>query len=170
MQAIVAASLLLATASGFVSASAAQMPKITGQNLSDHTVDFPDVCNGSFCVIAIGFSHSSQSQVKAWTERARAGLKGTPNVAIYSIAVLEDAPRLVRGMAVHGMKSAVPNDQQDHFVVVYKGEAELKQMVRFEKPNDAYVVLLDRKGNISWTTHGAVTDEAYSELSHEVSR
>ncbi len=82
----------------------------------------------------------------------------------YSIAVLEDAPRLVRGMAVHGMKGGAPEDQRDHFIVVYHNEKELKQAAGFDAPNDAYVPLLDKDGAIRWSFHGPVTDAEADEV------
>lgn len=37
--------------------------------------------------------------------------------AIYSIAVIQDWPRLVRGRAIGGIKSGVPQNQRDRFLV-----------------------------------------------------
>ena len=108
--------------------------------------------------MVIGFTHSSQNQTKAWAARLQ------HEFPTYSIAVLEDAPRLVRGMAVHGMKGGVPEDQRDHFVVIYHNEKELKQAAGFDAPDDAYVLLLDKDGAIRWSFHGPVTDAAVGEL------
>jgi hypothetical protein len=58
----------------------------------------PDAAAGHPAVVVIGFTHSSQNQTKAWAARLQ------HEFPTYSIAVLENAPRLVRGMAVHGMK------------------------------------------------------------------
>ena len=90
-------------------------------------------------------------------------------MVVYSIAVLEDAPRFVRGMAVHGMKSDTPAAQQDHFVVVYHGESELKRVTNFKCSEEAYVVLLDPKGEIKWAIHGAVNDAATEDLAKQAS-
>jgi hypothetical protein len=103
-----------------------QMPQITGESLSGKQVSLPSASAGSVAIICIGFSHASQSQLKPWTERAMNEFRHQGRVVVYSIAVLEDAPRLVRGMAVHGMKSGVPAQQHDRFVVVYHGENEFE--------------------------------------------
>ena len=107
----------------------------------------------------------------AWEDRTNAEFHNNPNVAIYSIAVLEDAPRFVRGMAVHGMKSGTPVGQRDHFVVVYKGELDLKRVTGFQKSEgaDAYILLLDRECELKGTTHGAMTEAAFSELNKRIS-
>jgi hypothetical protein len=85
------------------------------------------------------------------------------------MAVLEDAPRLVRGMAVHGIKNGVPDAQRDHFAIVYEGEATLKRVAGFRKTDDAYVLLLGRTGDINWTTSGPVTDTLCADLKNHVS-
>jgi len=134
---------------------AQQFPSIEGQNLRDHGVKLPD---GQAEAVVIGFTHASQNQTKAWAMR----IAGQVNT--YSIAVLEDVPRLMRGMVSHGMKSGVPDAQREHFVRVYQGEKELKQAVGFSAPDDAYVVVLDKSGAIRWKYHGPVTDSAVEQL------
>ena len=134
---------------------AQQFPVLEGQNLLDKKVKFPD---GNAAVVVMGFTHASQNQTKAWSQR----LKG--QFPVYSIAVLEDVPRLVRGMASHGIKSGVPADQRDHFLLVYHGEKELKQAADFSTADDAYVLVLDQAGAIRWKFHGPVTDAAMEQV------
>lgn len=145
-----------------------RMLQITGETLSGKRISFPSASAGSVAILCIGFSHASQSQLKPWAERATNEFRQRNRVVVYSIAVLEDAPRLVRGMAVHGMKSGVPAQQHDHFVVVYHGESELKQITGFQRREEAYILLLDPQGEIRWVGHGPVSDAALRELSEHV--
>ena len=133
-------------------------PHIEGKNLLGQKMALPDAAAGHDAVVVIGFTHASQNELKAWTARLRTELP------TYSVAVLEDAPRLVRGMAVHGMKGGVPKDERGNFLVVEHDEKELKQAAGFAQPNDAYVLLLDKTGEILWKTHGEVTDAAVAGL------
>ena len=82
--------------------SAEKFPAIEGENLVGKKVAFPQVAEGHPTVVVIGFTHGSQSQTKAWSAQLH------PEIASYSLAVLQDVPRLVRGMAVAGIKSDVP--------------------------------------------------------------
>jgi hypothetical protein len=150
--------LAVLLAGGVAVLHAEQFPRIEGENLLGQKMALPDAAAGHPAVVVIGFTHSSQNQTKAWAGRLQ------HEMPTYSIAVLEDAPRLVRGMAVHGMKSGVPEDQRDHFLVIYRNEKELKQTAGFDRPDDAYVLLLDKDGAIQWRFHGAVTDGAVVEL------
>ncbi len=135
--------------------AAQQFPAIEGQNLRDHRVKLPD---GHPTVIVMGFTHGSQNQTKAWAQRI-----GT-QLPLYSIAVLEDVPRLVRGMASHGIRSGVPENQRERFLLVYHNEKELKQAADFSTPDDAYVLVLDGTGAIRWKFHGPAGDAAFDQL------
>jgi hypothetical protein len=57
---------------------------------------------------------------------------------------------------------------RDHFVPILQGEAELKKLVNYHEPDDAYLVVLDRAGRIDGQVHGTLTDAGYSRLRAEV--
>jgi predicted transcriptional regulator len=88
----------------------------------------------------------------------------TPEFPEYSVAVLQDVPRLVRGMAIGGIKSSVPQNQRERILLVFQGEKDLKVAAGFDRPDDAYLVLLDREGSIRWRFHGAFTEDSLQEL------
>jgi ATP10 protein len=139
-----------------------QMPQTASESLAGRQVTLPNSFKGHSSVVIVGFSKSSQTRVKDWDTRARKELGDSFNV--YQVAVLEDAPRFVRGMITHAMKGSTPAARQDHFLVVVKGEADLKKAAEFSEADDAYVLLLDSAGEIRWRTHGAVTDTALQNL------
>jgi hypothetical protein len=134
----------------------AGFPRIQGETLAGKKVELPGAFGGQV-VVVIGFTHGSQAQTKVWGQRLR-------GQGAWSVAVLQDVPRLVRGMVVHGIKSGIPKEGYDRFVSVYLGEKELKEAVGFEKPDDAYVMVVDETGAIRWRFHGPATDAAVQEV------
>ncbi len=74
--------------------------------------------------------------------------------------VLEDAPRLVRGMITHSIKGSTPKEDYEHVVLVFHGEKQLKEAAGFERADDAYLLMVDSAGAIQWRYHGPVTDQA----------
>lgn len=144
--------------------AAESLPRFEGQSLSGNAVTLPDAAKGRAALLILGFSRGSQAQTKAWGQRVETAFRANPKVVIYSNAVLEDVPRLVRGMVARGIKSGIPAGQQDRFLLVYQHEQELKRAVRFKRPDDAYLVLLDGTGNILWRFAGAPADAALAEL------
>jgi hypothetical protein len=137
---------------------AKRCPSIETENLLGQKVALPEALNGHAAILIIGFAHASQSETKFWSTRLEADFHP------YSIAILEDVPRLVRGMAAKGIKSSVPDSRKDRFLLAFHGEKELKEAVNFVAPNDAYIALLDRSGLIQWQFHGEVSDATVNEL------
>jgi hypothetical protein len=153
-------SLLLFAALGL---AADTFPTLETENLLNQKVVLPDAARGKPAVLVIGFTHASQTQTKSWTDSL--GME----FPAYSIAVLEDAPRLVRPMAIAGMKSGVAQDQRARHLVLTHQEKELKSSAGFAAkgeahPDDAWILLLDRDGAISWRFHGPFTQAAHDEL------
>ena len=148
-------------------APAQQMPLINGTTLSGKQLSLPSAAEGHVAILCIGFSRAGGDQVKSWAARLSTNMDIKPAV-IYQVAELADAPRFLRGMIVHAMKGGTPASEQDHFLVIYDSEKELKQAVGFSRPDDAYILLLDTKGVVQWNTHGAVTDQAVGELTSRI--
>jgi len=147
----------MAVAAG-LAAGAEQFPSVSGTTLTGAAVTLPDAGKGHPTVIIVGFTHGSQSQTDPWARK----LDGV--LDYYSIAVIEDAPRLVRGMILSGLKGSVPKERHTRVLTVTKGEKELKAAVGFERGDDAYIVLLNGDGAIQWRHHGAPDDGAVAEL------
>src|SRR4051794_23268716 len=96
---------LLAICTGLLHAQA--LPPVEGETLSGKKITLPAAFAGQPTLMIVGFTHASQAQTKAWSIRVRGRFPA------WSVAVLEDVPRLVRGMAVHGIKGGTPKDQYD---------------------------------------------------------
>ena len=151
----------------FASAAAwsEQIPKTAAESLAGQQMTLPESLKGHPSVVIVGFSKSSQDTVKEWDKRVRKELGD--GFDVYQVAVLEDAPLFVRGMIKHAMKGSTPADRQGHFLVVVKGEAELKKAAGYAEADEAYLLLLDAAGEIRWKTHGAANDGALKELTEK---
>jgi predicted transcriptional regulator len=82
--------------------------------------------------------------------------------------VLEDVPKIVRGMVMKSIRSGVPATEQPHFLPVLDNEAEWKKVTRFRNPDDAYVVVVDGDGNIRWQISGKVSDSGFAALEQQI--
>jgi hypothetical protein len=142
--------------------SALQMPKTEGESLSGRKVVLPDAAAGKVAVLVFGFTKASKAATSAWADRLQADFKARPEFELYQLPVLEDVPRLVRGMVISSMKKGVAEDKRDHFVPILHGEAELKELVHYKQSDDAYLVVLGRTGNILQQSHGTGDDASYA--------
>lgn len=154
-------------AAGVLANAASPFPAIEGQTLADQKIAIPSAMAAHPAILCIGFSHASSKAVSAWADQSRKRFAQN-GIAVFVVVELQDAPRFVRPMAIHGMKSGTPEDQRSHFIVLTSGEDELKRTVHFDDSAQPYVVLLDSSGNVVWQHTGAVSVDAQGELDRAV--
>jgi len=148
---------------------AQDLPKIEGESLAGRHVALPDAVSGKVAVLVLGFSKASKTPTSAWGQRIEMDFAKTPALVLYQLPVLEDMPGFIRGMVISNIKNGVPDERRDYFVPVVKGESELKKLVNYKEPDDAYLILLNRKGEIVYQMHGALTEPSYAELHQRIS-
>ncbi len=148
--------------------SVQQLPKIEGESFAGRRVVFPDVTGGKIAVLVLGFTKASKAPTSEWARKLSADFGSRPGFELYQLPVLEDVPRLFRGMVISGIKKGIPENARDHFVPILQGEAELKKAVNYQEADDAYLILLDRTGKLVHQIHGPFTDASYSTLRTEI--
>ena len=140
------------------------MPKIEGENLVGEKVLLPDDAAGKVSVLILGFTKASKAPTSAWGDKLYADFGTRPDFTLYQLPVLEDVPRLLRVMVISGIKKGVPENKREHFVPILQGEAELKKFVHYHEPDDAYLVVLGRTGEILSQIHGSPDNANYARL------
>jgi hypothetical protein len=151
-------SWLLATA------AAQQFPRLQEESLAGTQVVLPDAASGKLAVLILGFSRNSSKPTGEWAKRIYQDFGRNPGVVIYQLAVLQDVPRLFRGMITSGIKKELPENQRATFLAVVQQEEELKKLVGYKEQDDAYLVLLDRSGTIAYQAHAMSLDPGYAAL------
>ncbi len=154
--------LLAALFSGI--AAAQQFPYLQEENLAGAQVTLPDSVAGKVAVLVLGFSHASSKPTGAWAKRVHDDFGNRPGFVLYQLAVIEAAPRFMRGMIISGMKKGTADSELVSVVPVVHQEDALKKLVNFNASDDAYIVVLDRSGNVIYQTHGESPDSGYAQL------
>jgi ATP10 protein len=144
--------------------SDARIPAATGTTLAGTAVSLPDALKGKAGVLVVGFSHASGGQVSAWGKRLAADFGQSADVAYFELPMLAGAPKMLRGMIVKSMGKSVPEAERPHFLPLMKDEAAWRAVAHYDKPDDAYVLVVDGTGTVRWQTEGIATDAAYGEL------
>jgi len=153
---------------GRLAAEPQPMPMTQAQSLSGHDVTLPGAIAGHPAVIVIGFSHGSQKAMERWDKEIGAQVTAKPGVPLYNIAVIQDAPKFVRGMIKGSMKALVPAAGQDRFLTVVQGQDQLKKAVDFSLGDEAYVVVLDSAGKIVFHTHGDPSETSKKQVIDQI--
>jgi hypothetical protein len=139
--------------------SAQSLPHVQADTLSSNKIALPDAALGHPAIFIIGFSRAAGDSTGRWGKELKKQFANDPDLRFYSVAVLQDAPKMVRGMIRHGMRGGIPKEEQDRFVLIYEGEDAWKSFAGFSEPDDAYIVLVDAKGTPLARVHGKAADE-----------
>jgi len=148
--------------------AAQQLPTTVGESLAGSKVVLPEAAKGKVAVLIFGFTKASKTATSAWADKIFSDFGAQTGFALYQLPVLESVPGFIRGMVISSMKKGVRENMRDHFIPVLHGEAELKKLVSYKEPDDAYLVLLDSTGQIVEQKHGPFSDAAYAQLRADI--
>jgi hypothetical protein len=140
------------------------IPKSQGTTLAGTAVVLPDALKGKAGILVVGFSHASQGQVSTWTRLLEADYGKSTDVTYFALPMLGGAPKMIRGMIKKSMAGSVPFAERPHFLPIIEGEPAWRAAAHYDKPDDAYVLVVDSTGTVHWQTEGEATDIAYAEM------
>lgn len=149
-----------------VSLAAEQIPHVTAETLAGNKLELPSGLGVKYQCSVLASRMLPNRRSSNGLPRYEIGF--TQRVAVYPVAILEDAPRLVRGMILDAMKRDVPPAELNRFLILYKGEKEWKQTTGFEAADDAYLIVLDPTRTISYKLHGEPTAKSVNEVSSHI--
>ena len=138
------------------------MPRIEGESFAGQKIVLPDAAQGKVAVLVFGFTKASKVPTSAWAQKINAEFGTHNGFELYELPVLEDVPRLIRGMVISSIRKGVPENRRTHFVTIVQNEFELKTLVNYKEADDAYLVTLDGSGEVVAQTHGSFSDAAYA--------
>jgi hypothetical protein len=145
------------------------LPQLRGKRLTGQTAILPQAASGRVALLILGFTYESRFSVEAWTKRFRQEFAPYGNVTFYEIPMIGGLGTLARWFIDSGMRRGTPKADQGNVITVYGGIAAWKQRVGFRDTNTAYLILLDKHGNVAWRYAGNIEEEPYRAVSSKVS-
>lgn len=143
-------------------------PQFSGQTLTGKSVELPAAALGGPAIVIFSFSRTAGKDARSWNEHlSRDFPQAVPS---YTVIVLESVPKLVRGMALSGIKGSMPPPMQDRTIVLYRDEALWKQRLAFSDDSRAYLILLGPDGRMLWSSDGQFTDSDYARLKDRIEK
>lgn len=141
------------------------LPTVSGQTLTGQNLELPSAAAGELAVVTFSFSHAAGRDAQDWAQRLSKDLPQTP---LFTVIVLESAPRLVRGMAVSGIKKGMPSALHARTILLYRDEKLWKQRLHIVDANHSFVILIGPTGRIEWMSAAPYSDASYVELQKQV--
>jgi hypothetical protein len=141
------------------STAAENLPVTPAETLTGQKLEFPTALAGKPAVCVFGFSKEAGDRTKVWMTRL-----SQDAINAWSVADLQGAPALVRGMIRSSMRKGTPPQLLERSLILTKDEKAWKHAVEVKHDNLPVVVLLDATGRVLWTYEGLFGDEPYREL------
>jgi hypothetical protein len=136
-----------------------ELPATRGENLNGQQIEFPAALQGKVSVCVFGFSKIAGDRTKAWIMRLE-----KEGIGAWSVADLESAPSLVRGMIKSSMRKGTSESLRARSLVLTKDEKAWKQALDLKQADLPMVAVFDATGQIAWTYEGIVSDDAFARL------
>lgn len=143
--------------------SANPLPTVEGESLTGQKALLPDALRGQASVVVWSFSREAGEQVEKWVAPL-----ARDRVNVYSAAVIEAAPRLIRPMIRAGMKRASPKPFHERFLCITRGEKPLREALEVRNDKLPYVTLLSANGEVVWRHAGPYNEAALAELTRRL--
>jgi hypothetical protein len=126
--------------------------------LSEKRLLIPDNLPMRPTLLIIGFTMASRKEAAVWSQEMRKLQEGL-GISIFDIAVIDDAPRLVRGNIKRNLKKNIPESIHDSFLIVSEGSDSLRNLVQYDASDKAFILLLDKDGSVLWNGSGIFNDK-----------
>ena len=158
--------VLLSSCGGLIQNKAVQglnLPAFSGKSLKNKTVKFPSNLEKENTILIVGYKQRSQFDIDRWL----IGLEmAKVKIPVYEIPVLSPwFPKFLQKRIDRGMQSGIPQNLWTNVITVYKDANKIKDFLGNEKPNNARVLLVNKKGKIiRFTDQGFSVSELKSFL------
>ena len=139
-------------------------PKLHGNTLDRTGIVIPDACVGKVTLLLLGFSKNGGQLTAAWRTPFLADFPPDPRLTYYTVALLERAPSLLRGMIRAGMRRSTPLAERAHVVTAMVDESAWINYMKLKDDRLPAVLLLDQTGRLSWFYIGSFDSSHYASL------
>ncbi len=128
-----------------------QFPSVQGTSLSGDKVAIPEHFEGKNTLLLVGYAQRAQFDIDRWILGA---LQAELKVDIVEVPTIPGMlPQMVQSFIDNGMRSGIPKSDWGSVVTVYEDASRIIAALGNERPQSAYVVLLDKHGSIVWTSN-----------------
>jgi hypothetical protein len=149
--------------------AAERIPEVHGTSFADQAVNLPqDLRDKAAGILVLGFSRGSRDAVTGWAQKIAGDYRTSNVVNYYELPVVASVPGLLRGVLLRWIRSSAPERAHKRIVPITNDEAGWRALVHYGEADDAYLLVVDSRGDVVWQTQGQPTDAAYAALKQQV--
>ncbi|MGQ9918812.1 MAG: hypothetical protein ACUVS7_15495 [Bryobacteraceae bacterium] len=139
------------------------LPAVEGETLTGRKTLLPDALRGQVSVVVWSFTRDAGGQVEKWMAPLV-----REQINVYSAAVIEAAPRLIRPMIRSAIRRASAKSLHGRSMCITRGERALREALEVRNDKLPIVTVLDSEGRILWRHAGPYTEAAARELMRQL--
>jgi hypothetical protein len=154
-------------------------PAITGEKLDGKKVTIPADTKGKFTLIGVAYSQKAQTDLQTWFQPVYTNFIEKPegdvlfdnryDVNIYFIPMFSGSNENMYGPAKKKLQDELDSKLKPH-VLLYKGDISgYKKSLSLDQNDKPYFFVLNKQGEIVYTTSGAYTDEKLDKIDQLIS-
>ena len=137
-------------------------PEVRGKNLKGETIAIPEHFKGKPTLVLVGYTQMAQFDIDRWILGA---LQAEVKAGIVEIPTITSMmPQMVQGFIDNGMRKGIPQTDWASVVTIYEDAPKIIAALGNDRPQSAYVVLLDKDGRITWSTNAGYSPGKVLEL------
>ena len=120
-------------------------------------------------MLILGFGRKSVEPTTAWEKPTRTSLAHPPEIGFYDMPMLAEVPGFVRSWILRTIRKQVPEVLKPNLVPITADGDAWKRLAGYDaqQPDAAYVLLVDRNGEVRWSTHEAFTAERFATMAEK---
>lgn len=142
-------------------------PNVAGQTPSGSFLRLSDVVMGKTSVVVFSFSKTAGKDAQVWNDHLFKDYGSNPQVASSTVIMLEEAPRLLRGIIISELKRSMPPAIRERTIVSYRNEELWKHRLAVADDKHADVLLLESDGRMCWRNSAVFSDAEYTDLKNK---
>jgi hypothetical protein len=116
------------------------------------------------------FSKEAGEKSRQWQDHFVNGFAGDGQVTSFSVAMLSDAPRFVRGMIRSAMRRGTSPALRPRTITVTSDAKPWKQRLNLTNDKEVFLLLLNKQGQVAWVQHGDFDPKLYAVLEATATR
>jgi hypothetical protein len=140
-------------------------PVVSGFNLDRQEFEFPRDFGGDYNLVIVPFQRYHQQIVNTWIPFAQEVEASFPGFIYYEMPTIYEMSALSRTFLNEGMRAGIPDQTaRERTITLYLNKNTFKSALGIPDENDIYLFLVDRAGEIVWSSSGAYTVEKAESL------
>jgi ATP10 protein len=133
-------------------------PELKAKTLEGKEITFPADTKDKATIICVAFKDETQAMADGWTKDIMANYNDS-TIHYFEVPMLKNGLKMMRKMIDGGMRKKIDGGLHDNVATYYGDLSAYKKSLLMPDENTCYIFLIDKSGNIQFTTSGNASAE-----------